>query len=175
MVQHIGPDSIFQDPQHIELLWVQWYGRDPESQGGWKSQRLHQIGFVEGEDDAAFGFLDPADIIRGVHLIPSFTDGRTRDLLPSSECARSPEENDEDYRLFNIGMAITPDNTSDDNKEAAAQLNGVTFEEEEDYGYNDPMGQETDEENDVDADEWDKGVELDILGPKDGDEGTQSM
>ncbi|KAG6849498.1 hypothetical protein C0991_011473, partial [Blastosporella zonata] len=71
--------------------------------------------------------------------------------------------------------ATTPDNASDDNEEAAAQLNGVTFEEEEDYGYNDPMGQETDEENDVDVDEWDKGVELDILGPEDGDEGTQSM
>jgi hypothetical protein len=30
-------------------------------------------GFIEG--DAGFGFVDPADIICGVHLIPRFTQG----------------------------------------------------------------------------------------------------
>ncbi|KAG6906099.1 hypothetical protein DXG01_015940 [Tephrocybe rancida] len=109
MVQHVGPDSTSQDPQLIEFLWARWYGRIPGSRGGWKARRLHQVGFVDGDDDAAFGFLDPARVVCGVHLIPSFVDGRTRDLLPPSDSARAPEEKDEDYQLFNVAMFVDRD------------------------------------------------------------------
>ena len=40
----------------------------PKARGGWKAKKLHQIGFIEGNE--AFGFIDPADVIRAVHLIP---------------------------------------------------------------------------------------------------------
>ncbi|KAG6825293.1 hypothetical protein H0H92_004131, partial [Tricholoma furcatifolium] len=103
MVQYIAPDFVVQDPQRIEVLWVRWYGREGDAGGGWKGRRLHKVGFVDSEDDAAFGFLDPARIIRGVHIMPSFCHGRTRELLPPSKTARASSENDEDYRLYNIG------------------------------------------------------------------------
>ena len=54
----------------MEFLFVRWFSLDTEDseRGGWKAKKLHQIGFVEG--DAAFGFVDPSDVIRAIHLIP---------------------------------------------------------------------------------------------------------
>jgi hypothetical protein len=68
-VVHTGPLSESREPQHMEFLFVCWFGHDMVSKaGGWRTKRLHRIGFVSGNDEAAFGFLDPACVIRGVHL-----------------------------------------------------------------------------------------------------------
>ena len=56
----------------MEFLWVQWYGWDLDHAGGWKVKHLHHIGFVDGDDSATFGFLDPGEVIHGIHLIPAF-------------------------------------------------------------------------------------------------------
>jgi hypothetical protein len=98
------------EPQHIEFLFVRWFTTaaagttDQHYRGGWKSRRLHRITFVDGDDDAAFGFLDPQDIIRGVHLIPAFNDGRTVDLLPPSAIARPRSSDHEDWKYFYVNM-----------------------------------------------------------------------
>jgi hypothetical protein len=55
---------------------------DNEELRGWKAKKLHQIGFIEG--DAGFGFVNPADVICRVHLIPRFTQGRTKNMLGPS-------------------------------------------------------------------------------------------
>ncbi|KAG6894139.1 hypothetical protein C0992_007386 [Termitomyces sp. T32_za158] len=193
MVQHIGPDSTCQDPQLIEFLWVRC------------------------EDDAAFGFLDPKHIIRGVHLIPSFTHGQTQDLLPPSEIARSSTEKDKDYQLFNVGMFVDRDmimrfygggvghnnvreatniflddrHTTDkhpndgvehnDSESDTEDISGDTAQnvqqEEDDYGYANPMNQqELDEEPDgLDESEREDNLELDFLGPEDGDECIETL
>jgi hypothetical protein len=72
-------------------------------QSGWKAKRLHRVGFINSEDPAAFAFLDPAHIIRAVHLIPSFAFGRTEDLLPPS-IARLPSEKDKDWMYYYVAM-----------------------------------------------------------------------
>jgi len=76
---------------------------DMDDTGGWKSKKLHQIGFVDGNDASAFGFIDPADVIRAVHLIPQFSSGRTKNLLGHS-IARSIQENDEDWIRYYVNM-----------------------------------------------------------------------
>lgn len=43
----------------LDFLWVRWYGRDPDEEG-----------------PGAFGFINPTDVIRAMHLIPAFTWGR---------------------------------------------------------------------------------------------------
>lgn len=83
-VCHTGPDSVSHQPQHMEFLWVRWYGRDMESRAGWKAKRLHRVGFVPSDEPYAFGFLNPKEVIRGVHLIPAFEHGQTSELLPPS-------------------------------------------------------------------------------------------
>ena len=98
------------EPTHMNFLWVRWYGLDlnPRYKFGWKARRLPRIGFVDDTDEdnssPAFGFVDPDNIIRGVHLIPAFKDGLTSGLLDTSPLARQPHEGDYDWNFFYINM-----------------------------------------------------------------------
>lgn len=77
-----------QDPGPVKLhfLWVRWLGDDPNYIGDFNSASLHRVGYVRfGSGSGAFGFLNPAVVIRGCHLIPAFRFGRTKDLLPPSD------------------------------------------------------------------------------------------
>jgi hypothetical protein len=91
------------DTHHLEFLWVRWFGRDLEHRSGWKFKRLHKVGFLDSQDPAAFGFLDPKHVIRGVLLIPSFAFGRTTHLLGPS-MVRTPSEQDEDWIYYYVAM-----------------------------------------------------------------------
>lgn len=62
-----------------EFLWVRWFGRELEAPGGFRTRRLHRIGFVDEDPTAEYEFLDPQNVIRAVHLIPAF------DLADSQE------------------------------------------------------------------------------------------
>jgi len=96
----------------MDLLWVRWYGLDPDLQYrfGWKARRLPRIGFVEDTDNPngspPFGFIDPASIIQGVPLIPTFKDHRTSDLLDTSALAHLPEEGKYDWNFFYVNMYV---------------------------------------------------------------------
>lgn len=103
-VLYRGPLSQTSEPQHMEFLFVRWFGRDMSWKSGWKAQQLHRVGFIPGDDDSAFGFINPDQVIRGVHLIPAFTFGRTEDLLPPSAIARSPNEKHSDWQMYYVGM-----------------------------------------------------------------------
>ncbi|KAJ6582167.1 hypothetical protein B0H19DRAFT_927963 [Mycena capillaripes] len=100
-IRHVGMRSKDRRTQRMEFLWVRWYGRDLTHKAGWKAKRLHRLGFIDSTDDGAFGFLDPAEVLRGAHIIPAFHHGLTSDLLPKS-IARRAEENDEDYVYYYI-------------------------------------------------------------------------
>ena len=91
------------EPQRMEVLWVRWFGRDLSTPGGFRTRCLHRIGFLDSDDLNAFGFLDPKEVIRGVHLIPNFASGRTASLLGPS-IARHQNENDEDWMYFYVAM-----------------------------------------------------------------------
>ncbi|KAJ3724663.1 hypothetical protein C8R42DRAFT_539343, partial [Lentinula raphanica] len=58
--------------KHVDFLWVRWFQYDTSFAAGWKAKRLHRIQFYDGWDPLAFGFLDPASVVRGIHLIPAF-------------------------------------------------------------------------------------------------------
>ncbi|KAJ7185362.1 hypothetical protein C8R46DRAFT_377085 [Mycena filopes] len=81
-----GPSTI------IEFLWVRWLGDEPGYRPSIKKARLPKVGFVAEGDPYAFGFLDPAHVVRASHLIPQFSGGRTNDLLATEEptAARGP-------------------------------------------------------------------------------------
>ena len=103
-VRHVGPTSKCSDPQNMEFLWVRWFGRDMKYWAGFKERRLHRIGFA---DDDSFGFLNPKEVIRGVHLLPAFAYGRTSAHLGPS-IVRQPGENDEDWIYYYVGMCVIP-------------------------------------------------------------------
>ena len=87
----------------MEFLFVRWFYVDGDEIGGWRTKKLHQIDFVEG--DKAFGFIDLADIVHGVHLIPRFSLSRTNELLGPS-LARSGVEKDEDWVRYYVNMYV---------------------------------------------------------------------
>ncbi|KAJ7127990.1 hypothetical protein C8R44DRAFT_979464 [Mycena epipterygia] len=104
-VRHVGPKSKNRSKiHHMEFVWVRWFGRDLSHHVGWKHRRLHCVGFLNASepDSGAFDFLDPAEIIRGAHLIPAFHYGRTKDLLALSVAHHFDADKDEDYVYYYV-------------------------------------------------------------------------
>ena len=91
----------------MDFLWVRWFGmeHDPYRHGFYHA-RLPKIGFVESSDEFAFTFLDPAQVIRGAHIMPVFSEGRTSALLPVRKTVArilNPDEED-DWLNFYVNM-----------------------------------------------------------------------
>ncbi|KAH9476132.1 hypothetical protein JR316_0011703 [Psilocybe cubensis] len=109
-VQHIGPLSTDLAPQRMEFLWVRWLGIEPGYKFGRKQAKLPKVGFVPDCDEMAYGFLDPSLVIRGCHLLPSFVDGRTNNLLTITTPteARCIGETD-DWCNYYIGIFVDRD------------------------------------------------------------------
>jgi hypothetical protein len=106
-VRHVGPKSKNTTKIHrMEFLWVRWFGRDMQHKAGWLAKHLHRVGFIDASvpDTAAFGFLDPAEVIRAAHLIPAFHYGRTTELLAPSIARHFDAENNEDYRYYYVNQ-----------------------------------------------------------------------
>jgi hypothetical protein len=89
----------------MEFLWVRWYGIEPDYRSGFQHAKLPKVGFVPEADEFAFGFLDPANVIRGSHMVPAFNNGRTNDLLETREpsAARHVSEID-DWLNYYVNM-----------------------------------------------------------------------
>ena len=105
-VLHTDPSATNWSVQHMEFLWVRWFGMDPDHQYGHKAAWLPKIRFVPDTDPLAFGFLDPSLVLCGCHLIPAFNDGRTSDLLKTPlSIARPPDEVD-NWVTFYVNMYI---------------------------------------------------------------------
>ena len=107
MVSSLHPEAPGRSLRHMDFLWVRWFGMEPgRYRHGFRSACLPKIGFVESTDDFAFTFLDPAQVIRGTHLIPAFTEGRTSSLLPTRKSvarALNPVDED-DWVNFYVNM-----------------------------------------------------------------------
>ena len=91
--------------KRIEFLWVHWFGRDMDHRAGWKIRRLHRIGFISSSDPAAYGFLEPAKVIRAVHLIPAFELGRTTAYL-TGPIVRPASFEDSEWRQYYINQYV---------------------------------------------------------------------
>ncbi|KAG1855096.1 hypothetical protein C8R48DRAFT_776498 [Suillus tomentosus] len=90
--------------QHLEILWVRWLAPLQNHKSGTRYARLPKVAFVEESDTDAFGFLDPGQVIRGVHLIPAFASGRgVSSLCHGKSLARQEGELD-DWEAHYIGI-----------------------------------------------------------------------
>jgi hypothetical protein len=96
------------EPERFNILWVRWFGLDSVGSSGWAARRLHMLGFLPSDDSSgpAFGFIDPTQVMRGVHLIPAFSYGTTEDFLgPERSVAHQhPELGSQDYVMYYLGM-----------------------------------------------------------------------
>lgn len=105
-VRHSGTQSAPSQACQMDFLWVRWFGRDLTFPSGFNARRLPRIGFVPITDAPCdpFGFLDPNEVIRAVHLIPAFQNGRTHELLPQQSISRHSRENHEDHQYYYVNM-----------------------------------------------------------------------
>lgn len=98
----------FTEPECFNILWVRWFGLDSFDSSSWAARRLHMLGFLPSDDSSgpAFGFIDPAQVIRSVHLIPAFSYGTTQDFLgPEKSAAHQHSElGNQDYIAYYLGM-----------------------------------------------------------------------
>ncbi|KAI0261414.1 hypothetical protein BC834DRAFT_972687 [Gloeopeniophorella convolvens] len=92
--------------QRMEYLWVRWLGRDMRHRSGFSLCRLPRVGFLPSNDPNynAFGFLDPAEVIRAIHLIPAFAHGRTTTLLTPKSMAHRPQDEGQDWEYYYVNM-----------------------------------------------------------------------
>ncbi|EGO18986.1 hypothetical protein SERLADRAFT_443529 [Serpula lacrymans var. lacrymans S7.9] len=76
-VIYAGPGSYDYQAHRMEFLWVRWYEplRDSDCNTGWHRRQLDSFQFLPTDHQDAFGFVDPADILRICHVIPRFSEG----------------------------------------------------------------------------------------------------
>lgn len=103
---HTGLQSHSKDPQTLQVLHVQWFGMDSEFTGGWKAKRLYQIGFVPETDPLAFEFLDPAEVLCTVHLVPAFSQEHTVSLLGPSVLSCPKSDGNTDWWNYFVKMLV---------------------------------------------------------------------
>ncbi|KIJ07244.1 hypothetical protein PAXINDRAFT_31848, partial [Paxillus involutus ATCC 200175] len=74
--------------------------------------RVSRVGFVPEDDELSFGFVDPSDVVRGIHLIPAFAYGRTPALLSGPLVARATsgeQGKHDDWRLYYVNQFVDHD------------------------------------------------------------------
>jgi hypothetical protein len=102
-----GPNSILPPDDSgamVQMAWVRWFKLDRRpGPSGFHSLRYPSVSFYESCSPDAFGFIHPDEIIRAVHLIPSFKSGQTVQYLDGPSKAR-PEIEDRDWEHFNVNM-----------------------------------------------------------------------
>ena len=65
---------------------------------GWSECHLHRVGFLSADSPGAFEFIDPFDIIHGIHMIPAFAHGKIGELEKLVACR--PADNNEDWLYY---------------------------------------------------------------------------
>lgn len=97
---NVSHPTLAPDPIRLNLLFVRWFEPLAPPSTSWDPTELDQVAFVPGHHPDAFSFLDPAQILRAAHLIPSFADGRTGELLGPSIFQTTGG----DYKAFYVGQ-----------------------------------------------------------------------
>lgn len=94
-----GPGSLDYQPRRMDFLWVRWFRPSPSI--GWDSRRLDCVDFFPVEDECAFGFLDPNDVVRACHIMPRHALGR------SAYAGRSKLAKDkDDWQYYNVNRYL---------------------------------------------------------------------
>ena len=105
-VSYIGilPDGTQRyDSFRLDVVWGQWYENlDFPRKEAFQLDRL-RLCPVEAQD--SLHFMDPEDILRGVHLIPQFSLGKVDTLPPKSRLATLQES---EWKAYYVNRCVSP-------------------------------------------------------------------
>ena len=92
-VIYTGPGMLDYRPRRLEFLWVRHFHHLGDRLVTWGDFSLDQLCFPPMASDDAFGFIDPNDVLRGSHIIPSFKIGKVhQDEVALSRCAGDAQD-----------------------------------------------------------------------------------
>ena len=97
-VQYIGPGLRDYNPRRLDFAHVRWYELvtpDAELDG----VALDMLQLVSMDDPDAFDFINPAEILRGCHLIPAFAKSRTS---PDSDGSFPSANGSKDWKYYYV-------------------------------------------------------------------------
>lgn len=106
-VRYTGPGSTVETRKYrrVDFLWVRWFELDESYRHGFQHRRLPRVKFVSTDTGAAFGFVDPHDVLRASYLMPAFDHGEgTMYLETRSKLARRDTDQDRDFRYYHVCM-----------------------------------------------------------------------
>ncbi|KAH7877053.1 uncharacterized protein C8R40DRAFT_1168980 [Lentinula edodes] len=96
--------------QKLDFLFVRWFGlANEQEQYGISTKHMPKLGFIDTSNPESFGFVDPSNVIRGCHIIPAFSDGKTDQFLVGPSLARREADNGEDYFRYYVNMWVDRD------------------------------------------------------------------
>ncbi|KAI0754545.1 hypothetical protein C8Q80DRAFT_1117222 [Daedaleopsis nitida] len=100
-VVYNGPGSRDYHPRRVDFLWVRWYKAVRGGGISLEVSELPEVSFHPIHSDFAFGFVDPAAVLRACHIIPLWSAGRchAEGEYGLSGCARDKD----DYKRYLIG------------------------------------------------------------------------
>jgi hypothetical protein len=102
-VVYTGPDMLDYTPRRVDFLWVRWFKHVEARPVKWGDCRLDSVCFPPMASGDAFGFVDPKDILRGCHLIPTFRHGKVhRDEVSLSKFAKDVH----DWCRYNVNRCV---------------------------------------------------------------------
>lgn len=90
-VVYTGRGTLDYQPRRMEFLWVRWF-QPTTLPRGWDSRRLECIKFYPVAHEYAFGFLDPAVVVRACHIIPRMALGKVHNDQGISNCAKDKDD-----------------------------------------------------------------------------------
>ena len=91
-IHFIGPGSKDYLPRRLDFVHVRWFELVSPTSAEHRTP-LDMLQFVPMNDVNAFDFVDPADILRGCHLIPAFAKGRSHlDRISFSPISRDGDD-----------------------------------------------------------------------------------
>lgn len=102
-MMYIGAGSRDYRYRRMEFLLVRWY-ECVDNQAGWDSRRLDTLRFPVITSRRAFGFIDPADVLRGCHLIPKLAKGKV-DYLEGDGMSKYAQDH-QDWHLYYANRCV---------------------------------------------------------------------
>lgn len=78
-VIHTGPLSKSKEPRIVQVLRVRWLGLKGGAEFGFRAKNLPKLQYVDPKKDGspAFGFVNPANVVRTVYPMPDEDCGRS--------------------------------------------------------------------------------------------------
>lgn len=92
----IGRGMVDYTPLQMEFLWMRWY-KPIDQVFTWNTSTLDRVKFPPLADEHPLDFLDPADVIRGCHIIPSFTSKKKHSRGPGVSACAGDKDDWRDY------------------------------------------------------------------------------